>query len=244
MFTVEEIQSLNELELIVYEYVMQHKSVISYMRIRELAAEAHVSTTTVIRFCKKMGCDGYAEFKLRMKEYAGQKPVEGLPEDISEIKVFFERLETKAFQQKLEEASAVIARAERIVFIGMGNSGHIGQYGARYFTNLGKFSLFISDPFYPINMVDAMSTVAIVLSVSGESEQLVKIVNGLKMVNCGIISVTNTEQCTISHLADISLSYYITMHRGDAQVDYSSQMPAVCLVETLGKRVRNRLAES
>ena len=64
-----------------------------------------------------MGCDGYAEFKLRMKEYAGQKQVEGFPEDISEIKVFFERLETMAFQRKLEEASAVIARAERIVFI-------------------------------------------------------------------------------------------------------------------------------
>ncbi len=38
MFTVEEIQSLNELELTVYEYVMQHKSVIAYMRICELAA--------------------------------------------------------------------------------------------------------------------------------------------------------------------------------------------------------------
>lgn len=88
-----------------------------------------------------------------------------------------------------------------------------------------------------------MSTVAIVLSVSGESEQLVKIVNGLKMLNCSIISITNTEQCTIAHLADISLSYYITMYRGDARVDYSSQIPAVCLVEALGKKVRNRLTE-
>lgn len=53
MFTVEEIQSLNELELAVYEYVMQHKNAVSYMRIRELASEIHVSTTTVLRFCKK-----------------------------------------------------------------------------------------------------------------------------------------------------------------------------------------------
>lgn len=59
MFRVEEIQSLNELELSVYEYVMQHISAVPYMRIRELAAEAHVSTSTVLRFCRKMGCDGY-----------------------------------------------------------------------------------------------------------------------------------------------------------------------------------------
>lgn len=156
MFTVEEIQSLNELELAVYEYVIQYKSAVSYMRIRELAAEAHVSTSTVLRFCKKMGCDGYMEFKLRMKEYVGQKDVAELPEDVAELKAFFDRMETKKFEKKLEEAAAMVARAERVVFIGIGNSGHIGQYGARYFTNLGKFSLFISDPFYPINMIDAL----------------------------------------------------------------------------------------
>lgn len=244
MFTVEEIQSLNELELAIYEYVMQHKSAVSYMRIRELAAEVHVSTTTVLRFCKKMGCDGYTEFKLRMKEYAGQKEITELPEDMAEIRAFFDRMETKNFQRKLEEAAAMIARADRVVFVGMGNSGHIGQYGARYFTNLGKFSLFISDPFYPINMMDAMSTVAIVLSVSGEPEQVVKIVNGLKKANCHVISITNTEQCTVAKLADLNLNYYITMRRDDEDYDYSSQIPAVCLVETLGKKIRNRLAES
>lgn len=243
MFTVEEIQSLNELELAVYEYVMQHKGVLPYMRIRELAAEAHVSTTTVLRFCKKMGCDGYAEFKLRMKEDAMQREVEELPEDISELRAFFDRVETEKFRKKLSEASAMIARAERVIFVGMGNSGNIGQHGARYFTNLGKFSLYISDPFYPINLMDAMSTTAIVLSVSGESEQLVTIVNGLKKARCRIISITNTEQCTVAKLADISLSYYITMHRGEAKIDFSSQVPAVYLIEVLGKKVRNRLVE-
>lgn len=244
MFTVEEIQSLNELELAVYEYVIQHKSAVPYMRIRELAAEAHVSTSTVLRFCKKMGCDGYMEFKLRMKEYVGQKDVAELPEDVAELKAFFDRMETKKFEKKLEEAAAMVARAERVVFIGIGNSGHIGQYGARYFTNLGKFSLFISDPFYPINMIDALATTAIVLSVSGESEQVVKIVNGLKKADCRVISITNTEQCTVARLADIGLSYYITMRRGEEKVDYSSQVPAVYLIETLGKKVRNRLAEN
>lgn len=243
MFTVEEIQSLNELELSVYEYVMQHKNAVSYMRIRELAAEAHVSTTTVLRFCKKMGCDGYTEFKLRMKEYAGQKSVAQLPEDFSEIRAFFDRMETKRFQQGLEKAAAMIARAEHIIFVGIGNSGYVGQYGARYFTNLGKFSLFISDPFYPLNMLDAASTTAVVLSVSGEPEQVVTSVNELKRAGCGIISITNTEQCTVARLADINLSYYISMNRGELLVDYTSQMPAVCLIETLGKRVRNRLTE-
>ena len=89
MFTAEKIQSLNELELEVYGYIMQHKNAISYMRIREVATEAHVSTTTVLRFCKKMGCDGYAEFKLKMKEYNKQKSIHKISENLSEIKAFF-----------------------------------------------------------------------------------------------------------------------------------------------------------
>lgn len=243
MFTVQEIQTLNELEMAVYQYVLEHKNTVPYMRIRELAAEAHVSTTTVLRFCKKMGCDGYTEFKLRMKEYAGQRQISALPEDVSEIKAFFDRLETKKFQQQIEKAASMIARADRTFFVGMGNSGHIGQYGARYFTNLGRFSLVISDPFYPINPIETIPTVAIVLSVSGESEQVVKIVNGLKKANCHVISITNTEQSTVARLADINLSYYITMRRGEERIDFSSQVPAVYLIETLGKRVRNRLTE-
>lgn len=243
MFHVEEIQSLNELELAVYEYVMQHKSAVPYMRIRELAAESHVSTTTVLRFCKKMGCDGYAEFKLRMKEHAGIKRVDMLSEDLSEIRAFFDRLETEKFQKKLEEAAAVIARTDRVVFVGIGSSGHVGQYGARCFTNLGKFSLYISDPFYPINMKDAVSTVAVILSVSGESEQVVKIANGLKRSRCRIISITNTEQSTISKLSDVNLSYYITMRRDEENVDYTSQIPVMCILETLGRKIRNRLME-
>lgn len=243
MFSAEQIQSLNELELEVYKYVMQHKSTIPYMRIREFAAEAHVSTTTVLRFCKKMGCDGYTEFKIRLKEEAGQKKVEELPEDYAELKAFFERLEAPGFQKRIEEAAAMIAMSERVTFVGMGNSGNICQYGARYFTNLGKFSLSVSDPFYPVNMADMKKMTAVVLSVSGESEQIVKIVNGLKKAQCNIISITNTEQSTIAHLADLSLCYYISMHRGEERIDYSSQVPAVYLIETLGKRVRNRLAE-
>lgn len=61
-FTAQALKSLNELEMLVYQYVMEHRSAVPYMRIRELATEAHVSTTTVLHFCKKMGCEGFSQF--------------------------------------------------------------------------------------------------------------------------------------------------------------------------------------
>lgn len=244
MFTVEKIRSLNELELSVYEYVIQHKSTVPYMRIRELAEEVHVSTTTVLRFCKKMGCDGYNEFKFRLKDLVGQKPIEQIPEDVAELRAFFERVESRSFQEKLEEASAMIARADRVIMVGIGNSGYIGEYAARYFTNLGKFCLYITDAFYPINMVDADFTVAIVLSVSGEPVQIVDSIQGFKKAGCSVITITNNEQSTAARLSDLNISYYTNMRRGELMVDYTSQVPVVYLLECLAKKVRNRLIET
>ena len=54
MFRYEVIQSLNNLELSLYEYIMKNSKKVIYMRIRELAEEAHVSTTTILRFCKNV----------------------------------------------------------------------------------------------------------------------------------------------------------------------------------------------
>ena len=41
LFTAQQIQSLNELELLVYRYINEHPNTVPFMRIRELAAEAH-----------------------------------------------------------------------------------------------------------------------------------------------------------------------------------------------------------
>ena len=60
MFSEEMICSLNDLELEVYKYVVRNADKVCYMRIREFADAAHVSTSTILRFCKKAGCDGYA----------------------------------------------------------------------------------------------------------------------------------------------------------------------------------------
>ena len=38
LFTVQQIKSLNELEMLVYQYTIEHPSTVPYMRIRELAA--------------------------------------------------------------------------------------------------------------------------------------------------------------------------------------------------------------
>ena len=56
MFTHEMIKSFNQLEMDVYNYIISNEEKVVYMKVRELAEEVHVSTTTILRFCKKVGC--------------------------------------------------------------------------------------------------------------------------------------------------------------------------------------------
>lgn len=243
MFTIEQLKSLNDLEMQVYQYIIQHKAAVPYMRIRELAAESYVSSTTILRFCRKMGCDGYSEFKWKLKEHLGQQKAKTVPDNVKEVKTFLEEAGNGRFDEMLEEAASMIAKADRVVLAGIGNSGCIGQYGARCFTNMGKFSVFISDPFYPLHQLGE-SSIGIVLSTSGETKEAVDIAKYLKESGSHVISITNDDQCTLAKMSDLNISCFLSVSRGEYQIiDYTTQLPVVYLLESLSRRVGNRLVE-
>lgn len=239
MFNSEDIKKLNELELNVYNYVISNMKKTTFLRIRELAEVTHVSTTTILKFCKKMGCDGYSEFKMKLKEYLKiEKHVE-IKRDASEIINFFELFETDNYKIKFNEAIKMVRDSKQVIFIGVGNSGYIGMYAARYFSNIGKFSLFISDPFYPIKSIDPSSTLIISISASGETVQTINLLNKFKSLGCKSISITNSSNCTIAHMSDCPLTYYINK-LNDGDLDLTSQIPIVYIIEELGKSQINK----
>ncbi len=243
MFSAEQVQSLNELEREVYEFVMRNQSRVQYMRIRELAAGAHVSTSTMLRFCSKVGCHGYAEFKLRLREYNDhQKDRVQLPNDVTEIMDFLKKTLTDDFDDRLEALVEIIAHASNIFFVGSGMSGIVAKYGARYFSSIGKFCLYMDEPHYPTESRMLDNALAIVFSVSGESRDTIRHLQRFKERGCTVISVTNSENCTVARLSDYNIPYYITYRRIKIY-DVTSQIPAVCIIETLGKKLYRYLQE-
>lgn len=244
LFTVQQIKSLNELEMLVYQYTIEHPNTVPYMRIRELAAEAHVSTTTVLHFCKKMGCDGYAEFKWKLKEQVGTPRIDAIDDALTELQAFFRRVDTPAYQDRLDEVAALIAKAERVFMIGIGNSGSIAEYGARYFSNMGKFALSVSDPFYPITVSNNITMAAVLLSVSGETKEVLRVAQQLKGRNCSLIAITCSDESSLAKLADFTLPYFTPLRRNKTEnYDFTSQIPALYLLESISRRVYNRLLE-
>lgn len=48
------------------EFVLKHCQEVLSLALKEMAARTKVSEATIIRFCRKLGCKGYADFKLAL----------------------------------------------------------------------------------------------------------------------------------------------------------------------------------
>ncbi|WP_342507823.1 MurR/RpiR family transcriptional regulator [Sporosarcina sp. FSL K6-2383] len=235
MFTNEVITTFNELEMLLYKYIMKNKEKVVYMRIRDLADEAHVSTSTIMRFCRKLHCEGFSEFKVKLKLLIDIKPTPAIKSNEYVLAEFFERTQNKKFLAKLENAASIIAKTETIIFIGFGSSGTFAEYGSRYFSSVGKFSMYIKDWFVPIH-TDLNSSITIALSVSGESAFTLSHVQKLKEQGSKILSITNNEQSTMAKLADINISYYVT-EEWIGSMNVTTQIPVVFILEEMARKV-------
>lgn len=240
MFSYEILQSYNDLEMLVYNYVMEHKEEVKYMKIRELAEAVHVSTSTIIRFCKKTGCEGYSEFKVQfklfLKEEKESKRKLALDNGKDEIMYFLHTVTSTEYEKAIIEVTQIIQEARQIIFVGIGTSGILGKYGARYFSNIGKFSQHIEDPYFPIGN-DMALTVVIALSESGETQQTLKLVERFKRHNCKIISITNGSSSTLAKMSDNNLSYYVSKRLVQDEYNITTQVPVLYLLETIGRRL-------
>ena len=112
MFSHAAVASLNNLEMMVYHYVIKNRDKVMYMTIRELAEAAGVSTTTVLRFCRKLQCEGYSEFRVRFKLYLEQNEPQQANIGASEIMSFFKSVNNDEFDELLEQAVDIILASE------------------------------------------------------------------------------------------------------------------------------------
>lgn len=239
MFECDVIQSLNELELSVYEYIMKNREKVMYMKIRELANEAHVSTTTILRFCKKVKCGGFSEFKFKFKMYLEDNPNREIIEDASSTIENLKRIANPDYDEKIEQLCNLVINNDNVIFLGGGLSGIVGKYGARYMSSIGKFATYIDDLLFPHTNEYYKKALIIVISMSGETSEIINAINELKKGKCIIASITNSENSTIAKMSDFNISYYVQEERLGA-VNITSHLPPIYILETVGKRIYNK----
>jgi len=236
MFSNEIIASFNELETSLYNYIIQNSEKVAYMRIRELADETHVSTATILRFCRKVNCEGFTEFKVKLKMYVQENKKPMIKSSSHSVLEFFERTLNGDIEAKMKKAASIVTKADNVIFIGIGSSGILAEYGARYFSSLGKFSMYIKDPHFPIHSKLMFNSVTIALSVSGENPFTVTHLHQLKQEGSKIISITNNKLSTIAKISDLNIPYYVTEEYLE-ETNITTQVPVVYILESIAREI-------
>lgn len=259
MFTPKQIKTFNESEMSMYYYVLNNKDKIPYMTIREFAAEVHSSTTSVLRFCSKIDCSGFMEFKVRFKQILEneQSRISYSDDKVSLFHDFLAKVETSGFVEKLNRAIQLIKQRDKLFCAGAGPTGSIAYYAAAHLSAAGYFAIYIDE--YSMSTESKLSDDTYLLfCVSGESKEMIEFVERIKRSGGRTILITNSNFSTLSQISDLVIAYNIYYAKSlqktvptlagqedmDNVVDsFSTQLPSVYLIEAIAEALTGNREE-
>lgn len=204
---------LSSVEVEIYKYIVNNLDKVIFMRVRDIALNANVSSTSVFRFIKKLGFSSFPEFKLYIKNNLSKGHFPGESHKIS-IAQRMEDLTLNIYHPDIEyqiEQMAKNSRSRLFNFLGLGASGAIAEYASRKFANLDYFSVSFHELTYPFHSIlkSHQNNVVIALSVSGETKEMIEaIVNIEKQASVYSYAITAGKNSNLSRLCDYSIEYF------------------------------------
>ena len=159
--------------------------------IGELADRSHVSKPTVVRFCRSVGYDGLADFKLKLAgtvnegvpfvhravdedDKPGDIVVKVIDNAVSALLAYRNDAAGHAFERAMQVLTEAGRNGRRIEFYGVGNSGIVAQDAQHKFFRLGVSSTAVSDGHVQVMSATMLQPgdCAVIISNSGRSRDL------------------------------------------------------------------------
>jgi len=237
--------------------IQQDPHSVIHLSIAKLAATADVSEPTVNRFCRKLGCDGYPDFKLRLaQEISSSGPmfVEDLHSDddssvvmnkiMTAIQNSIQSLGNSLTAEALNQASQTIANCKSINFFGMGASSSVTLDAQHKFFRLGIPVIAHTD-FISQRMICSMMSekdAAIFISYTGRTEAMVQNAKIAKQSGASIIGLTSAGS-PLSNLCDVVLNA-VAIEDTDLFTPMTSRIIHLAVIDMLAANVAIKLGSS
>lgn len=198
--------SLNESDLYIWRYINSNREECSKLTIEELGKKCNVSRTTILRFAKKLNLQGFSELKYYLRN-------EILPKDIINNKLIdlntivnnytlmLNELKNKNFDNVCE----MIENATRIIVVATGTVQRlIAQELQRSFLRMGIMIMVINGKSEIGNIPRWVNEddLIIIISLSGESEDVKLLARDLNIKGVPTISITRLASNSVANLVD------------------------------------------
>lgn len=225
------------------DYILADPVHITSISIQQMAAELDIAESSIIRFCKIVGCAGFSEVKLLLAKYS-PKSVRTIFEDLSETdsistiseNVFGRNIDTleRALQlldfEKIEQAVGVLNQAENILILGVGASGTIAEDFYIRLMRIGIRAVSLTDSH--LMQIQASQcgpdTAVIAISHTGKTREIVSAVRTAKECGAPTIGITGYPDTPLKEVSDICLELY-----SPEQLFVSPRVAQFSLIDTL-----------
>ena len=232
---------LSSNEQSIMTYVVRNIHVVKKMSIRELASACFVSTTTIFRFVKKLGYEGYSEFLDALTETEAETRKIHIPSIIekenysdSYLKNIIEAVKVIT-DEKYNKFDTIMSRNPDIYIIAEGLSREVGHYFLRLLTTIGFNASFPKESYEKKNVLKKIKKddVVLVLSYTGNNETVVHELEQIfAIATPTIISFTRADNNAIQNMSD--LNFYVFADEIDYEnIDITSRIGMIAIIETL-----------
>ncbi len=211
--------SLPRAEKTFAEAILENPEAISQLTLAAMARESGSSEASIIRFCKRMGYDGYTAMKedfIRAVSDTSGIEAEGIEvtDDIGTIlkKVYQSNVQTLSDTLVLagegyKKALNALLKAREIHFFGVGDAYAVCLLAQMKFGRLGIHSTAYSDVMQQLMTAGNLTKddVAIAVSYEGRSKNVVEAMKIAKQSGATTISITKMNKSPLLKYTDISL---------------------------------------
>ena len=230
-------KSLNDTDMVIWKYILQHRSESRHISIHELARSCCVSSTTVVRFAQKLGFDGFGELKAVMKM---EEPDQAVYQTdvLQDLGVFYEQTWDKLIKRNFDSASRLVHEANRVFAFASGYvQSNVVQELKRlfFYDNVLIYEISGRAEFYSILEMLTPDDLFVFVSLSGESPTVTEFGSELRLRDIPFISITKLHDNTLASLSTVNL--YVSpatfrLYEGsDERPAFQSMMPYFLLVE-------------
>jgi len=237
--------------------IRDNPSSVIHKSIASLATQAEVSEPTVNRFCHKLGCDGYPDFKLRLAQEIssnGRLFVENLDRDddtsmviskiMTSIQSSIQSLGSSIRPESLEASANAIANCKSVNFFGMGASSSVALDAQHKFFRFGMPVIAHTD-FINQRMMCSMldkDDVGVFISYTGRTDAMIVNAELARERGATIIGITS-QGSLLSGQCDFVLNA-ITAEDTDLFTPMTSRIIHLAVVDMLATSVALKLGSA
>ncbi|MDR0485070.1 MAG: MurR/RpiR family transcriptional regulator [Alphaproteobacteria bacterium] len=230
-------KDLTTREQMVADYILEHSDKVVYTTVTSLAEATSTSLATVLRLIKKLGYKTFGEFKLALaidlvesKKHENHYSKTLIEEILDSINFTKENLDYK----KLQETANTLSLATKIILCGYGVSYAVAYFLYFKFIKLGLPAVLVSNSYEAeaITPNENNNEVAILISGSGSSRNILNFARSFKETNNTVIALTNMPKSPLEILCD----YVLVGGIPDSQLNSgaaSSRIPIIIICEYL-----------